>query len=157
MPADANETASPVDAPPPAATPRAPFLCVDAVGTRGPTVQVLISPKPAFVSAAEEADSSSSSQRDISISGLFSIPSIAPSQRRRTLKSLKSHYGWHSVQAQADFLWFSGGGEEMRGAKSPRSGIQSDRTGREGGPLKRQPGSSEDAHVCLGVMRGELA
>lgn len=36
--------------------------------------------------------------------------------------SLKSHYGWRSAQAQADFLCLSGDGEEMRGAKSPTRG-----------------------------------
>lgn len=38
--------------------------------------------------------------------------------------SLKSHYGWHSARAEADFLWFSGDGEEMRGAKSPRRRVR---------------------------------
>lgn len=62
--------------------------------------------------------------------------------------SLKSHYGWHSVQAEADFLWFSGDGEEMRGAKSPRCRIQSD--GRRSGGRAFE---TEEAHVCLGVTR----
>lgn len=52
------------------------------------------------------------------------------------MKSLKSHYGWHSVQAQADFLWFSGGGGEMRGAKFPAVKNPNDRTRWEEEPLK---------------------
>lgn len=43
--------------------------------------------------APEEADSWSSSQWDICISGLFFIRSIFPSQRIGALMSLKSHYG----------------------------------------------------------------
>lgn len=50
--------------------------------------------------------------------------------------SLKSHYGWRSVPAKTDFLWFCSGGEEMREAKSLWSKIQMDMAGHEGGPLK---------------------
>lgn len=82
--------------------------------------------------APEEADSCSSSQWDICISGLFFILSIFRSPRRGTLMSLKSHYGWCSVPAKADFLWFCSGGEEMREAKSPWSKIQKDMAGHEG-------------------------
>lgn len=90
--------------------------------------------------APGEADSWSSSQWDISISGLFFILSIFHSQRRGTLMSLKSHYGCCSELAQADFLWFCSGAEEMRGAKSPLSKIQKDMAGHEG--------------VCLSVTHG---
>lgn len=73
------------------------------------------------------------------------------------MKSLKSHYGWHSVQAQADFLWFSGDGEEMRGAQSPRCRIQAmGPAGRES-LLKRQPGSSEERARLFRSNEGELA
>lgn len=82
--------------------------------------------------APEEADSCSSSQWDICISGLFFIRSIFPSQRKGTLMSLKSHYGWRSVPAKTDFLWFCSGGEEMREAKSPRRKIRMDMAGHEG-------------------------
>lgn len=40
-----------------------------------------------------EADSCSASQLGICIAGLFFIRSTFPSQKRRTLKSFKSHYG----------------------------------------------------------------
>lgn len=82
--------------------------------------------------APEEADSWSSSQWDICISGLFFILSIFHSQRRGTLMSLKSHYGCCSEPAKADFLWFCSGAEEMREAKSPWSKIQKDMAGHEG-------------------------
>lgn len=82
--------------------------------------------------APEEADSWSSSQWDISISGLFFILSIFHSQRRGTLMSLKSHYGCCSEPAKADFLWFCSGAEEMREAESPPSKIQKDMAGHEG-------------------------
>lgn len=90
--------------------------------------------------APEEADSWSSSQWDICISGLFFILSIFHSQRRGTLMSLKSHYGCCSELAKADFLWFCSGAEEMREAKSPWSKIQKDMAGHEG--------------LCFSVMRG---
>lgn len=72
----------------------------------------------------EEADSCSSSQWDICISVLFFITSIYPPQRRGTLMSFKSHYGWGSAPANTDFPWFciSGGKKWERqnpcGAKS---------------------------------------
>lgn len=62
----------------------------------------------------KEADSCSSSQWDICISVLFFITSIYPPQRRGTLMSFKSHYGWGSAPANTDFPWFciSGGRNE---------------------------------------------
>lgn len=90
--------------------------------------------------APEEADSWSSSQWDICISGLFFILSIFHSQKRGTLMSLKSHYGCCTEPAKADFLWFCSGAEEMREAKSPQSKTQKDVAGHEG--------------LCVSVMHG---
>lgn len=104
--------------------------------------------------APEEADSCSSSQWDICISGLFFIRSIFPSQRKGTLMSLKSHYGWRSVPAKTDFLWFCSGGEEMREAKSLWRKIQMDMAGHEGDPLKCTAPTASFHHggvPCLAV------
>lgn len=103
----------------------------------------------------EDADSCSSSQWDICIAGLFFIRSIFPSQRRDTLMSLKSHYGWGSAPAKTDFLWFCSGREEMREAKSLWSKIQMDMAGHEGNPLKCTAPRASFHHggvTCLAVI-----
>lgn len=97
----------------------------------------------------EEADSCSASQLDICIAGLFFIRSTFPSQKRRTLKSFKSHYGWRSVQAKTDFFWFCSRGEEMREAKSLWRKIQTDMAGHEEGALKCTAPIPSFHHVCL--------
>lgn len=105
--------------------------------------------------APEEADSCSSSQWDICISGLYFIRSIFPSERRGTLMSLKSHYGWGSAPAKTDFLWFCSGGEEMRESKSLWSKIQMDMAGHEGNSLKCTAPSASFHHggvPCLAVI-----
>lgn len=92
-------------------------------------------------STPEEADSCSSAQWDICISGLFFIRSIFPPQRRGTLMSLKSYYVWASAKAKTDFLWFCSSMEKMREAKAPWSKIQMDMASHEGNSLKRTAAS----------------
>lgn len=105
--------------------------------------------------APGEADSWSSSQWDICISGLFFIRSLFSPQRRGTLMSFKSHYGWGSAPAKTDFLWFCSGGDELREAKSLWSQIRMDMAGRAGNSLKRTASRASFHHwkvPCLAMI-----